>query len=112
MKKIFSANQFVATKWEPAEAKAKFCNQFVKFVEGGFKWEHFPKWFYTRLSLTFGHIAHYNQLGFYETFFTNTNDQADFIQQTLNYPAYGDPTFTYSDAEKAIKQWLQNKLGE
>lgn len=104
--KKFNASQFTATEWSSPEDKAKFCNQFVRFVEGGFKREQFPKWFYTRLSMTFGHIAHYNQDGFYRTFFTSTNNICYFLQETLAYPCSGFPEYTYSDAEKVIQAWI------
>lgn len=103
----FTASQFVATKWEPADAKAKFANQFVKFVESDFASSKFPKWFYTRLSMTFGHIAHYDQGGFFETFFTSPQDKKEFLSQTLQGGGYGDPEYTYSDVEKALKMWLK-----
>ena len=113
MTKLFSAKDFTATEFETADAKVKFCEQFVKFVKNDFAKESFPKWFYQRLSMTFGHIAHYDQNGFYETFFTNTDHIRYFIQKTLNYPCYGSPAFTYCDAEKVIQTWLRdNKIME
>lgn len=64
---MFTANQFTATKWESAEQKAKFANHFVRFVKSGFKPTLFYSWFYKRLSMTFGHIAHFNRQGFWHT---------------------------------------------
>jgi hypothetical protein len=107
-KQLFKPEQFTATQWDTVEDKVKFCEQFVKFVESDFSREQFPKWFYIRLSLIFGHIAHYNQEGFYGTYFTTTNNKAYFIQQTMEYRSYGDPTWTYCDAEQAIQQWLRD----
>jgi|WetSurSiteA1Bulk_404760.scaffolds.fasta_scaffold28599_3 hypothetical protein len=107
--KTFVASQFISTlKFDTAEDKAKFANQFVKFVEGGYLWKDFPKWFYIRLSMTFGHIAHYNQGQFYETFFTSNEGKADFRQETLHYPCYGQPEYTYCDVEKALQAWLRH----
>lgn len=107
-KKVFRAEQFTSSKWDTAEQKAKFANQFVKFVESNFSYDNFPKWFYERLSLSFGHIAHYNQMGFYDTFFTTMNGKVDFILITLNHACYGDAEWTYSDVEKALQQWLKD----
>ena len=101
-------SRFIPTKWNTAEDKEKFLAQFKRFVESDFKRTQFPKWFYTRLSMTFGHIAHYNQEGFYATFFTSTRDKVYFLNQTLQWPCYGDPEFTYCDVEKEIQQWLQD----
>jgi len=104
--KTFTANQFTPTKWDTAEDKAKFANQFVKFVASGFKQSLFTKAFYRRLSMTFGHIAHYNQYGFWDVFFTNVNDKVSFIEQTLRHPCYGDAAWTYCDVERALQTWL------
>lgn len=102
----FTADKFAPTKWEKAEAKVRFARQFIRFVESDFAQRQFPHWFYTRLALTFGHIAHYNQAGFFETFFVSTEGKVRFLRQTLQYPCYGDPTLTYSDVEKALQSWL------
>ena len=111
--KLFNATQFKPTQWESAEQKAKFANQMVRFIEGGFKPTLFPKWFYRRLSSCFGHIAHYDQGGFYATWFTTINKQRDFIENMMRFPCYGDPTFTYSDVERALQAWVfKNKLKE
>lgn len=107
-KKIFTASQFTPTKWDTAENKAKFANHFVRFVRGDMAEILFPKWFYTKLSNTFGHIAHYNQHGFYDYFFRNEETRLDFLRQTINGGGYGDPAYTYSDVEKALKQWLRD----
>lgn len=106
MNKTFIAAQFTPTKWDTADDKAFFANRFVAFVKSGFKQSLFSKRFYTRLSMTFGHIAHYNQLGFWETFFTTPQGKVDFIAQTLGWGCYGDPGFTYCDVEKVLIDWL------
>lgn len=105
--KTFTADQFTPTKWDTAEDKAKFANQFVSFVSSGFKQSKFTKAFYRRLSNTFGHIAHYNQYGFWDTFFTNINDKVVFIEQSLSHPCYGDAAWTYSDVERVLQTWLR-----
>jgi len=108
--KLFTPEQFTPTEWKTAKDKAKFANHFVRFVESGFKETLFPKWFYTQLSLSFGHIAHYNLHGFYETWFTTTEKQMEFLNHTLNHPCYGSPNCTYSDVEKEIIEWLKVRL--
>lgn len=105
--KIFKAEQFTPTKWDTAEQKAKFANQFVKFLQSNFNYSKFPKWFYTRLSMTFGHIAHYDRNGFFNTFFMNPNDKVKFIKYTLDSHSSGDPSYCYSDVETAVKQWIR-----
>lgn len=105
----FTASQFVPTEWDTAEQKAKFANQFVRFVNSDFKATLFPHWFYNRLSMTFGHIAHYNQGGFYQTWFADTQSKLDFLRRTTEHPHYGDPKFTYSDVEKILGAWVEEQ---
>ncbi len=101
----FTAAQFTANDQHAAEDKARFANHFVRFVETGFKPTVFPEWFYHRLSCTFGHIAHFNRNGFYETWFSTTRRRRDFLQRCLTHPFYmGAP---FSDAEDACRQWVR-----
>lgn len=102
--KLFTAAQFTPTEWSTAEEKAKFANHFMNFVEQDFKQTLFQKWFYSRLMNTFGHIAHFNISGFWDTFFTSTEKKVQFLDQTINpwTNFCGDPTFTYSDVERAV----------
>jgi hypothetical protein len=101
---------FTPTEFSTITDKEHFCEQFQRFVSKGYKKTMFPKWFYTRLSMSFGHIAHYNQGGFYETFFVSDIGEQNFIEQTLAYPCYGDPAFTYSDVERYLQGWLRDYL--
>ncbi len=110
-------HNFTPTKWSSVDDKEKFYNHFIKFVGKDFPPGLFHKWFYKRLSMCFGFIAHYNSYGFSETFFRSTRDKLEFIKKILTYPCYGDPVFTYSDVEKELKNWLiqeeiLNKLQE
>jgi hypothetical protein len=103
----FTAEQFTPTKWDDGQTKANFARQFVKFVESDFDQRLFSQAFYRRLSMTFGHIAHFNRQGFFETFFTTTADKVRFLRMTLAHPCFGDPAFTYSDVERALQGWLR-----
>lgn len=117
MKAYFTASQFTAMeKFDTAEDKAKFANHFMRFVESGFKWSLFYDWFYRRLSMTFGHIAHFNRHGFYAEFFQTTADKLRFLKQTVNPPLgfCGDAKYTYVDVEVAVAEKVQagGLLGE
>ena len=103
----FDPSQFTPTQWETAKDKAAFANRFVQFVQSNFAAKHFTEKFYRRLSNTFGNIAHFNRGGFWETFFTTTADKVRFLELTVQYPCYGDPAWTYSDVERALREWLQ-----
>ncbi len=107
MDKLFTADQFTATKWSTTEDKAKFANHFVRFAESGFKDILFHKWFYNRLSMTFGHIAHFDRGGFYATWFDSLKNKLDFLEHTVEAKAYGDPAYTYCDVERVIQSWVQ-----
>jgi hypothetical protein len=103
----FTPECFTATKWDSGDKKAAFARQFIRFVQSDFNMKQFPKTFYVRLSMTFGHIAHFNQHGFFEEFFTTTHDKVRFLRQAMQYPCYGDSSFTYSDVERALQCWLR-----
>ena len=98
----FVAADFVPTQWDSAEQKAKFANALLTFIVQGFPRSKFHEGFYRRLSNTFGHIACYNRDGFYECFFLTAGDKLAFLEQCATWPCYGDPTFTYSDVERAV----------
>ncbi len=103
----FTDQQFVATQWDSPADKAWFANMLCRFIA-----EHFPGhlWtnrFYNRLRMTFGHIAHYDSGGFWIEFFADSHSKVEFLKQTLDHPCYGDPTYTYSDVERAIQPRLR-----
>jgi len=103
---MFNKFQFTDGKFSTAKEKARFANQFVRFVKSNFDLQKFTKCFYERLMNTCSHIAHYNQNGFYHTWFNTGEDRNKFITRWIENPVYGDPKYTYSDVERALKQWL------
>ena len=98
-----------ATQWSTVEDKWNFVRQFQAFVKSGFAFTKFPKWFYQRLSNTFGHIAHYDQGGFYDNFFRQTAGKVAFVEQCLRWECFGQPEFTFCDAEREIQTWLKDE---
>jgi hypothetical protein len=103
----FTAAEFTPTQWASAEDKAKFANALMKFIANDFPRQSFTRSLYQRLSNTFGHIAHTNVDGFYGAFFERDLDKVVFLEQTLSWPHFGDPTFTFSDVERAVKRRLR-----
>ena len=103
----FTTAEFTPTQWDSAEDKARFANALMKFIAHEFPRQSFTKSLYQRLSNTFGHIAHHNLDGFYAVFFERDADKVVFLQQTLSWPYFGDPTFTFSDVERAVKRRLR-----
>jgi hypothetical protein len=97
---------FTPTKFHSAEDKAWFGDAFFKFVAQDYPKSAFSKRFYMRLSNCFGHIANYNLHCFYETFFLDLSGKIDFLTQTLRWPCYGDPAYTFCDVERLIQKRL------
>jgi hypothetical protein len=98
---------FTSTQWDTAEDKTRFAKQFVRFVQSDFAAKHFTDKFYRRLSNTFGNIAHYDRGGFWAEFFTTAADKLRFLEQTAQWPCYGDPAWTFSDVERALQTWFK-----
>ena len=108
-KPLFSADEFTPTEFSTAQDKAAFGNHFFRFIESDWKQTLFTKTFYTRLSNCFGHIAHYDLHGFYGTWFSDDALRLSFLQHTLRFSCYGDPAYTFSDVERAIKAELRRR---
>ena len=105
----FLPSEFVPTKFSSAADKAEFGNALLNFLDADCAQELFTKKLYGRLSMTFGHIAHYDRSGFYDTWFTRARHRAAFVEKTLRWPCHGDPEFTFSDVEQAIQQVMRQR---
>ena len=111
-KHTFTITNLTATKFTKVEDKAKWLNDLAGFVRSGFSRARFTKPLYNRLSMCFGHIAHYSQGGFYETWFDELADRLSWIEHTLDCQCHGDPSYTFSDAERLFQIWLQSVEGQ
>ena len=105
----FLPSEFVPTKFSTAEDKASFGNTFLHFIESECARTAFSKSFYNRLSMCFGHIAHYCRSQFYDEWFSSLAAQVRFLKHTLRFPCYGDPEYTFSDVERAIQREIVNR---
>jgi hypothetical protein len=105
----FVPSEFVPTNFSTAAGKADFGNAFLHFIESGWEETLFAKTFYNRLSNTFGHIAHYNRSTFYSTWFTCDADRLRFLEQTLEWPCWGDAEFTFCDVERALQREIRKR---
>ena len=105
--------RFTATKWATAEDKAKGLSALVSFVEAGFPESKFTRRIYEALYLhMLGHIAHYDQAGFFREWFSTPERQLRWLQYVAKGGAYGiggsgDPTSTWSDVETALVEWVR-----
>jgi hypothetical protein len=98
----FRDSEFTPTECSTSADKAWFANHLLHFIAEDFPPTLFTKRFYNRLSMTFGHIAHYNMHGFWGVFFEDLRGKIHFLEQTAAWPCHGDPAFTYCDVERAI----------
>jgi len=105
----FLPSDFKATKFSTAADKAEFGNTLLRFIESECASALFTKGFYNRLSMCFGHIAHYCCSQFYEEWFSSLAAQVRFLKHTLRFPCYGDPEYTFSDVERAIQREIVNR---
>lgn len=103
----FMPSQFTPTEWSPSAEKADFGNNLLRFIEAGWKSTMFTRKLYRRLSMCYGHIAHYNLTGFYEEWFTTETDRLRFLEHLLRWPCHGLPAFTFCDVERAIQEQIR-----
>jgi hypothetical protein len=109
LKGPFLPSDFKATKFSTAADKAEFGNALLRFIESEWAPALFTKSFYNRLSVCYGHIAHYNRTQFFEEWFSSLAAQVRFLKHTLRFPCYGDPEYTFSDVERAIQREIVNR---
>jgi len=102
-------SDFVPTPFSTAADKADFGNTLLHFIASEWQQELFTKSLYNRLSMCFGHIAHYDRQGFYETWFTSDADRLRFLHHTLKHPCWGSPEHTFRDVEQAIQQEIRKR---
>lgn len=98
-----TSGDFTATKLNSPEDKAAFGNKLLTFIADDCPRTTFTKAFYQKLMNTFGHIAHYNIDGFYDVFFQGDRTKLEFLEQTLEFPCWGGPAYTFSDVERAVQ---------
>lgn len=101
------ANTFADTPWYSAEDKAKFGNHLLRLIAEQYPRHLFTRSFYRILSSHFGHIAHYAEYGFWDHYFVSEQTKAEFLADTLQWHACGDPTHTFSDLERAVQRRIK-----
>lgn len=70
-----------STKFMSAEEKGKVLKDWQRFIENDFDKAKFTKRLYNHLIQHCSFIAHYNQGGFYGTYFEDPEDSMKFIKQ-------------------------------
>ncbi len=109
-KSVFTGNRFTATQCFTAAEKARFCTAFVRFVMSGFTRRLFKHEFYRRLSNIFGHIANYDDTGFWEVWFSSPEQQRQFVRRIQEWVPVGDPHFCWVDVERELKSWAAREV--
>jgi len=106
----FTDQGFTATQFASATDKATFANKMTRFILGGFQVSSFNKKMYQHLSNMFGHIAHYDIHGFYQTWFSDAKACCRWVENMTNnwLVGIGDPKYTWSDVEKALVEWIKD----
>lgn len=80
----FTADQFLDTKYATANVKAKFANQLVKLIAGGFEKAQFTEPVYHALHMHFRHIAEYDRNGFYGVWMSGHPERTKFLLRLVN----------------------------
>ena len=70
-----------ATKFMSADEKEKVLRDWQRFIESDFSQARFTKALYNHLIQHCSFIAHYNQSGFYGTYFEDPEDTIKFMKQ-------------------------------
>lgn len=103
----FMPGLYTATKHTYAADKKKIAEHLAAFIDSGFSVALFTHALYKALNSMFGHIAHYNREGFYNTWFESTRMQAKWLHNAANWSCPGDPAFTWSDVERDIQSYIK-----
>lgn len=101
---MFTSNDFKNGNHHfTAARKARFANQFIKFIEGHFQYKDFPEWFYNDLTSGMFRIgpAHQGRKAFYNWVFMRPICLFEFFKRINDYPCYDSNDFV--DLEKAIQ---------
>ena len=102
---FFTASDFLPTKWSTADEKAQFGNTLLYFMLTGFLAGRFTEKLYTRLSMCYGHIAHFDRQGFSETWFDSPESIASFVNHLMQWPCHGDAGYPFPmlNARSSVK---------
>lgn len=105
------AEDFTSTEFDSAAQKAAFLKRLCRWIVDGMPKEEFVrtnKPLYYHLSLHFGHIAHYNRFGFWETWFSTPQARYEFLLEHLRPRYPGLPQYTWVDVENVLGDWIRN----
>ena len=90
---------FTDSRFVTAQEKHRVVKEWVRFLKGGCKREHFTNGLYEHLTSHCGFIAHYDRDGFYRYYFTDPKRKPKFFAQF-------DETEGCHSAELGWRGWL------
>lgn len=100
--KVVDMPEFEPREFLHVETADRIFRGLVEFIDSGFKDRKFTSFLYKHLMHMFGHIAHYNAIGFYDEWFRNgARDWRRWVEHALDAPTY--PHTTYYQVENAVK---------
>ena len=91
-----------STKFMSAEEKEKVLKDWQRFIENDFDKAKFTKRLYNHLIQHCSFIAHYNQAGFYGTYFEDP-------ERTLGFLKQFDKDNGYKSVEYGMDYWLRSE---
>jgi len=107
------------SKFMTARQKEGVVRDWVRFVAGGFRQEDFTKALYLHLTNNCSFIAHYDRMGFYQTYFSAPEDTLWFLSQFDRSQGcasveYGDSHWLtqdgYADVNAAMVDLIAGRL--
>ena len=104
-KNIFTADRFTATQHSTAEEKARFCDALCQVRPQRVFAQSVQDRVLPTVSNIFGHIANYDETGFWEVWFATPAKQRQFVRRIHEWVPVGDPHFCWSDVERELKSW-------
>jgi len=99
--------EFHASEFMTIREKELVLKSWIRFLKNGLRLQDFTNRLYQHLHLHCGFIAHYNRLGFYETYFTNGEDTIKFLSRfDERLPSGNGRLWTSGDYEDLAKAMM------
>ena len=99
---------FRTGRFAAAEEKSRFLVALVEFLCNHCDRDRFTRLIYAGLSQHLGHIAHYNEQGFYENWFEDHVLRVLFLRRHMHEQTFGE----WRDVGNAFKRWVNGTEGQ
>lgn len=106
----FTEDQFTPTKFSTAAEKAKCATDFMRFFRADCPQTMFSKKLYYFLHQHAGHIAHYDNFGFYSEWFSSVRKQMAFLTRFVESAnTFHGCSPDWKDVERALLKSLEEE---